>query len=105
MENKCPICGREDGGEMQDHHLKPVTFKSRTKEVHNKENFIRIHKVCHQKIHATFSEHDLFSHYHTVERLVESEQMEKFIKWIGKKPLDYYDKNHQTKERKRKRKR
>ena len=82
MKNKCPICGREDGGEMQDHHLKPVTFKSRTKEVHDPGNFVHIHKVCHQKIHATFSEHDLFQYYHTVERLVENEDMVKFIKWI-----------------------
>ena len=105
MKNKCPICGREDGGEMQDHHLKPVTFKSRTKEVHDPGNFVHIHKVCHQKIHATFSEHDLFQYYHTVERLLENEDMQKFVKWINKKPVEYYDKNDDTKARKRKRKR
>ena len=105
MKNKCPICGREDGGEMQDHHLKPVTFKSRTKEVHDPGNFVRIHKVCHQKIHASFSEHDLYNYYHTVERIVENEEMEKFIKWISKKPVEFYDKNDDTKSRKRKRRR
>jgi len=105
MKNKCPICGREYGGEMQDHHLKPVTFKSRTKEVHDPGNFVHIHKVCHQKIHATFSEHDLFQYYHTVERLLENEDMQKFVKWINKKPVEYYDKNDDTKARKRKRKR
>jgi len=105
MKNKCPICGREDGGEMQDHHLKPVTFKSRTKEVHDPGNFVHIHKVCHQKIHATFSEHDLFQYYHTVERLLENEDMRKFVKWINKKPVEYYDKNDDTKSRKRKRRR
>jgi len=101
----CPICNRPVGGEMQDHHLKPVTFKSRTKEVHEKDNLVRIHKICHQKIHATFSEHDLYNHFHTVERLVENEEMAKFIKWVGKKEPDFYDKNDDTKSRKRKRKR
>ena len=105
MENKCPICGRESGGEMQDHHLKPKTFKSRSKEVHDKDNFVRIHKVCHQKIHATFSEHDLYNYYHTVERLLENEDMVKFAKWISKKPLEFYDKNDDTTSRKRKRRR
>ena len=105
MKNRCPICGRDEGGEMQDHHLKPVTFKSRTKEVHDPGNFVHIHKVCHQKIHATFSEHDLFQYYHTVERILENEDMVKFINWINKKPVEYYDKNDETKSRKRKRKR
>jgi hypothetical protein len=90
---------------MEDHHLKPKTFKSRTKEVHEKGNFIRIHRMCHQKIHATFSEHELLQHYHTVERLLENGEMRKFVKWIAKKPPEWYDKNDDTKSRKKKRKR
>lgn len=101
----CPICGREFGGPMEDHHLKPRTFRTRTKEVHDKDNLIRIHRMCHQKIHATFSENDLLSYYHTTERLVEHEEMQKFIKWVAKKPPEWYDKNDDTKSRKRKRKR
>lgn len=90
---------------MQDHHLKPRTFKSRTKEVHDDDNFVRIHKMCHQKIHATFSEKELFSYYHTIDRLLENEEMQKFVKWISKKPPEWYDKNDDTSDRKRKRKR
>ena len=105
MENKCPICGRVHGGEMQWHHLKPVTFRTRTKQVHESDNQILIHKMCHQKIHATFPEHDLLNYYHTVDRLLEHDEMQKFVKWIGKKEPDYYDKNDDTKHRKRKRKR
>lgn len=101
----CPICGREYGGVMQDHHLKPVTFKSRTKEVHDSENRVRIHKMCHQKIHATFSEKELLEYYHTPERILEHEEMKKFVKWISKKPPEFYDKNDDTKGRKRKRRR
>lgn len=101
----CPICGRPYGGPMEDHHLKPKTFKTRTNEVHEKENLIRIHRMCHQKIHATFSEHELLTYYHTVERLLEHDEMVKFVKWISKKPPEFYDKNDDTKSRKRKRKR
>jgi len=104
IENKCPLCSRENGGVMQDHHLKPKMFKTRTRDVHDSNNKISIHKICHQKIHATFSEKDLFDYYHTIERLLESEQIQKFVKWISKKPLDFYDKSIETRSRKRKRK-
>jgi len=88
---------------MEDHHLKPVTYRTRTKEVHDKENRVYIHKICHQKIHATFSEKDLLDYYHTVSRILEHEEMQKFAKWVRKKAVDFYDKNDDTKERKKKR--
>jgi len=66
---------------------------------------VRIHKVCHQKIHSVFTERELLTHYHTVERLKNHEQMVKFIKWVKKKPPEFYDKNDDTKDRKRGRKR
>jgi hypothetical protein len=92
----CPICTRELGEvRVEEHHLIPKTFGGKEK--------VSIHKMCHQKIHATFSERELEKHYHTVERLVEHSEMQKFIKWISKKPLDYYDKNDDTKARKRRR--
>lgn len=99
----CPICGRDKGGEMQSHHLLPRTFRTRTTSVHDKENRVDIHKVCHQKIHATFSEQELFQYYHTVERIREHDEMQKFIKWVRKKPADFYNKNNETQSRKRKR--
>lgn len=105
MVDVCPLCDREYGDQMEDHHLKPVTFKSRTKEVHDPSNFVRIHKMCHQKIHSTFAESELFSYYHTIERLREHEEIQKFIKWIAKKDPNFYDKNNDTHHRKQKRKR
>ncbi len=90
---------------MEWHHLKPVTYRSRTKEVHDPDNLVLIHAMCHQKIHATFAEQELLAFYHTVERIREHEEMIKFRKWISKKPADYYDKNDDTKNRKRRRKR
>lgn len=100
---KCPICNRNVGGEMQSHHLLPRTFRTRTKGVHDKDNRVLIHKICHQKIHATFAEADLYNYYHTTDRIITHPEMIKFIKWIKKKDPPFYDKNNDTSERKRKR--
>jgi hypothetical protein len=94
----CPMCGREfHDPTTQLHHLKPKTFKGK--------DTVRIHKVCHQKIHATLSERELDNYYHTIERLLEHEQIAKFMKWLQKKPPEFYDKNDETKQRKSKRRR
>jgi len=88
--NLCPICNRplDDKSDIQFHHLVPKTFKG-------KEG-INLHKVCHQKIHATFSERDLQHYYHTIERIIEHEEIIKFVKWVSKKPTDFYNKNDET---------
>ncbi len=97
--NTCPICNRELGDEsfVQFHHLIPKTFKGR-------EGII-IHRICHQKIHATFSERELLNYYHTVERILEHDEINKFIKWVKNKPSSFYDKNDDTYSRKKKRRR
>jgi len=103
MTTKCPICGRDEGGEMQIHHLLPRTYRTRTSDVHEKDNKVIIHKMCHQKIHATFAEHELFTYYHTIDTIINNPEMAKFIRWIRKKPVDFYSKNNDTADRKRKR--
>ena len=98
MPELCPICLRTLGDVLiQEHHLIPKTFGGKDK--------VSIHKMCHQKIHATFSERELLNYYHTIERLTEHSEMQKFIKWIGKKDPSYYDKNDDTSSRKRRRRR
>lgn len=101
----CPLCGRELIQPIESHHLKPQTFSSRDKTVHNKSNRIDLHRICHQKIHSTFSEKQLFDFYHTIQRIQQHEHIKKFVKWVAKKPGDYYDKNIDSKSRKSKRKR
>lgn len=86
----CPICQRPYGEMMQDHHLKPRTFRGRNKEVKEQDNLVTIHKICHSAIHAFFTEKELYDHYHTCERLLEHEQMQKFVKWVAKKDVDFY---------------
>jgi len=92
----CAICSRPLNEVMvENHHLIPRTFKGK--------HTIPLHKICHAKIHATFSERELSHYYHTPERILENEEMKKFVLWVSKKPTDYYNKNEQTRNRKDKR--
>jgi hypothetical protein len=86
----CCICGRPYGGEMQKHHLKPQTFKSRMRNIHDQENLVTIHKICHAAIHAFFKEKELFNYYHTPERLHQHIDIINFVEWVKNKPLDFY---------------
>jgi hypothetical protein len=82
-EAACPLCGRPLGVENIDrHHLVPKSLKGR-------EQF-PIHKVCHRKIHATFSEKELLRAYHTWEALKGHEDIRSFITWVANKPPGFY---------------
>lgn len=96
MSKSCPICNRPLGEiRVEDHHLIPKTFGGR--------DVITIHGICHQKLHATFSERDMQHYYHTVGHILENEEIQKFVKWVSKKPPEYYSKNDETVQRKGKR--
>lgn len=97
MEETCPICNRELGNVWDKHHLVPKTFKG--------DITINIHKMCHNKIHSVFTERELSAYYHTVERIMENEHMQTFVKWISKKPPNFYTKTKDTSRRKSKRSR
>jgi hypothetical protein len=79
----CPLCGRPLGSVNIDrHHLIPKSLKGR-------EQF-PIHKICHRKIHATFSERELLRDYHTWEALRRDDSIRAFIDWVAKKPPGFY---------------
>lgn len=80
----CPLCKRELGLiNIDQHHLVPKTFKGKVT--------VPLHKICHRKIHATFTERELLNYYNTIERLLEHEQMQSFVSWVSKKPSEFYD--------------
>lgn len=96
FKDKCPICGRELGDKLiEQHHLIPKTFKGK--------ELISIHKVCHRMIHATFCERELQKYYHTVERILSDEKVQRFVDWVQNKPLDFYISIDDTVQRKAKR--
>lgn len=97
MDN-CPICQRPLGTEnIDEHHLIPKSKKGKETAT--------LHRICHRKIHATFTEKELAQHYNTAEALLESEEIQAFVRWVAKKPPGYYDCSDETASRKKKRKR
>lgn len=91
----CPLCGRILGQVNIDrHHLIPKTFKG-------KEQFA-IHRICHRKIHATFTERELMKSYHTWEALRGHEEIKAFIAWVEKKDPGYYSRTATSKTKRKK---
>lgn len=92
QDSKCEICGRPLGTvNVDEHHLLPKTFRG-------KEKF-SIHKICHRKLHSVFTEREMANYYHTWERLLEHEEIQKFVKWVSKKESGYYSGSDETKVR------
>jgi hypothetical protein len=97
-EAKCPLCKRQLGlKNVDEHHLVPKTFKGR--------ETVTLHRICHRKIHATFTERELLNHYNTLEKLLEHDHIRSFVSWVARKPPEYYDGSKETAERKSKRRR
>lgn len=97
-EELCPLCKRLLGDVNVDfHHLIPKTFKGK--------HGVMLHKVCHRAIHASIDNYQLANYYHTIDRLLEHENIQKFVRWISKKPIDYYVETEESKERRGKRRR
>jgi len=99
LNNICPLCSRTmiDGKSIDEHHLIPKTFKGR--------ETITLHRICHRKLHATITEREMVKHYNTVERLLEHEEIRKFVKWVSKKDPEFYSGSKETSSRKGKRRR
>ena len=93
MNPNCPLCNRPLGNDSNEHHLVPKTFKGK--------ETVTLHRICHRKIHATFTERELLKHYHTLERLLEHEEIKKFVKWVSKKEPDFYDGSKDVKRKKK----
>lgn len=94
--DKCPICDRDLGTELvEEHHLIPKSQKGK--------ETIKIHSICHRKIHSLFTEKELKKYFHTVERLKQDEKMAIFIEWVQNKPSNFYISTKDELSRKRKR--
>jgi len=82
---RCPLCGRplEPGASVDEHHLVPRSQGGRAKSL--------IHRICHRKIHATFSERELAVHYASWEALRAHPEIAAFVRWVANKPPTFYD--------------
>lgn len=73
------------------HHLLPLSKGGKNTPT------ILLHKICHDKIHAVFSETELKRFYHTMERIREHPAISSFIRWIRKKDPHFYDRSARMK--------
>lgn len=85
---KCALCERQK--RLGFHHLIP-------KKMHRRKNFlrkfgkeemkkrgIRVCRQCHSTIHKFWDEKTLGETYNTKEKLMETEEMQKFVAWVKK---------------------
>lgn len=89
----CPLCGRPivRGPTADAHHLVPRSQGGRQTEL--------VHRICHHKIHATFSEKELARQYHTWAALRAHPEIAGFVAWLGNKPPEFMDRNRKPKRR------
>jgi len=94
----CPLCQRELGVINVDaHHLVPKTFKGK--------ELVNLHKICHRTLHSLLTERELLNYYHTIDRLLELDELQKFIRWVKTKPPEFYVSTKDSNDRKSKRRR
>lgn len=100
MESVCPICGQPMTNENSNlHHLIPVLKGGKV------DDTIRMHIVCHNKLHSIWSEAEMRDYWNTIPRILESEDIQKFIKWVRKQNVDTKISHRMKKDHKKKRKR
>ena len=92
---KCPICERELGTKnTSKHHLTPKSRGGKS------DVLVELHNICHQKIHSLFTTKELKEDFDSVDKLLENEEMVKFVKWVAKKAPAFYQRNHKANRRK-----
>jgi hypothetical protein len=90
----CPICGRELGTVSVDrHHLVPKSKGGR-------EQFL-VHKICHRKLHATFTEKQLAREFSTWQAIKAHPAIAEFILWVQKKDPSYYSGSNDARTKRR----
>jgi hypothetical protein len=88
----CPLCKREikHPKDANRHHLHPLSRGGKNGDI------VRLHRICHQKIHSVFTEKELELKYNTIEALIKTKEIKKFVRWVKRKPSAFYDKNDTT---------
>lgn len=81
MSETCPLCERLLGEKVEKHHVIPKS-KGGTETV-------GLHPICHRKIHKVFKRTELVK-LGTIDALKTHPEMANFIRWLAKKPPDFY---------------
>jgi hypothetical protein len=81
-EQVCALCGRPLGTRVEWHHVVPKSAGGR--------DTVPLHPICHRIIHATASNAELARLYPTLDKLLEREDIRRFVAWIADKPPDFH---------------
>ncbi|MFT4546064.1 MAG: 5-methylcytosine-specific restriction protein A [Verrucomicrobiales bacterium] len=93
----CPLCQREIPEDLESrHHLVPKLRGG----THGSTAIL--HQACHSKIHAVFTETELARNFDTIEKLLANEEIQTFVCWIQKRPIDFTDGTKSRRRQKRK---
>lgn len=85
----CPLCDRSIPQSQKDlHHLIPKS--------HGGRQTIALHRICHQQIHALFTETELARQYNTIDALKLQNELMAFVKWVQLKPVDFYERTRKS---------
>lgn len=80
-ETVCWLCSRPLGKRIEWHHPVPKSRGGR--------DTVPLHPICHQAIHANFSNGELARSEGRVEVLRERPGMARFLQWIAGKPAEF----------------
>lgn len=78
----CWLCERPLGHVVQWHHPVPKSKKGKVK--------VPIHPICHQTIHANFTNNELARIGEEVFAIRAHPAIAKFVAWIANKPADFH---------------
>ncbi len=84
--DRCELCGLKC--KLSKHHLVPqLKCKNKHKDIKDDpSNILWICRSCHDQIHALWDESTLRDLYNTKEKILEAEEMKKYIAWKIKHP-------------------
>jgi hypothetical protein len=82
----CPLCGRAIPARSRQslHHLVPKLRGGKGGPT------VLLHQICHNEIHATFTETELARTYNTVDALRGHPRIARFIAWVRKRPAEFH---------------
>lgn len=78
----CWLCARPLGRRIEWHHPVPKSRGGR--------ETVPLHPICHRTIHASFSNAELGRMEPNAAALLESEHIQRFVRWVAGKHPDFY---------------
>jgi hypothetical protein len=86
----CPLCLRPlpDGPSVDMHHPRPRSLGG--------TDTVAMHRVCHRKLHATFTERELASFGDDWPRRRAPPEVAAFVRWVGRRPPEFFDGSRKT---------